>query len=76
MALEGRYAVGKGMAFHLGALVAEDNLAAVETELDQGEVAFVLDDSHLLYRLRLRCSAVVKYSHFAVLEGAPAASRR
>ena len=72
--LVGRYAEGKDKAFDQDALVAEDNLVAVVTELDQAVVALVLDDIHLPYLRHLSCLEVVKDTHLVVVEGAFAAS--
>ena len=72
--LVGRYAEEKDTAFDQDALVAEDNLVAVATELDQVAVALVLDDIHLPYLRHLSSLGVVKDIHLAVVEGAFAAS--
>lgn len=72
--LVGRYVAVQGRAFDPGALVVGGNLAAVATELDQVEIALVLDDIHSVQLHHLSYLGMVKDTHLVVLEGAYAAS--
>ncbi len=71
-----RHAGGQERVFDRDALVAEDDLVEVGTELGQAEVALVPDDIHLDCPHHVSYFGVVKDNHRVVLEGGFAASRR